>query len=87
MDETEQHSGEGTSRRSLAVGLAVLYAPTTATALAHMLETAQRGAICGISQAGGGHCWACYAAPLLALATIISWRLDKATPELVHARS
>ena len=87
MDKSEHHSGVGASLRSLAVGLAALCAPTTGAALAHMLQTAQRGVICGVSQADGGHCWACYAAPILALAAVISWRLGKATPDLVHART
>jgi hypothetical protein len=86
MEKTEHHLGAGASRRSLAVGLAALCAPTTAIALAHMLETAQRGVICGISHAGGGHCWACYAAPILALAAIVSWRRDKTTPRFINAR-
>jgi hypothetical protein len=87
MDQTEHHLGAAAGWRGLAVGLAALCASTIATALAHMLETAQRGVICGISHAGGGHCWACYAAPILALATIASWRLSETATELVHART
>lgn len=86
MDKTEHHPDIGTSLLSLAVGLAALCAPTTGAALAHMLQTAHRGVICGISQTGGGHCWACYAAPILALGAIVSWRLAKSTSGLIDAR-
>ena len=52
-----------------AVGLAALVPPTTAIAVGHVLATAHRGVICAAA-AGPGHCWACYAAPMLVLAAI-----------------
>ena len=41
-------------------------------ALGHIWTTAQRGAICGLEQGTAAHCWACYATPLLALATFVT---------------
>jgi hypothetical protein len=60
--------------QAAAIGLTTSAAGTAAVAAAHMLETAQRGMICGATSGGLGHCWACYAAPLLALAAITAWR-------------
>lgn len=54
--------------------LAVGAAGTAGVALAHIWTTSQRGVICGLDQAGDAHCWACYAAPLLALAALSLWR-------------
>lgn len=69
----------------LAAGLASLCAFATGVALAHMLQTAQRGVICGLTD--GGHCWACYAAPILASAAIVSWRVARSGRRLARARS
>jgi len=60
--------------RLTAVASASASVASAAVAAAHMLETAQRGAICGAASTGLGHCWACYAAPLLGLAAIAAWR-------------
>ena len=51
-------------------------------ALRHIIMTAQRGVICGVES---GHCWACYAAPLLALAALAVWRAPR--PGYVRDRS
>lgn len=53
--------------------LAAAAAGTAGVALAHIWTTSQRGVICGLDQAGDAHCWACYAAPLLALAALSLW--------------
>ena len=76
----------GSAWRALAVSLAALVPPTAAVALARILATAQRGMICGSTTAGAGHCWACYAAPMMAVATLASWRLADTAPRPVHAR-
>lgn len=54
--------------------LAAAAAGTAGVALAHIWTTSQRGVICGLDQAGDAHCWACYTAPLLALAALSLWR-------------
>jgi hypothetical protein len=72
------------SARLLAAGLASICAVASGVALSHMLETARRGVICGV--ADGGHCWACYAAPLLGLAAAASWGWAKTLPRPARAR-
>lgn len=86
MDQAEPHSATEPAARGLAAGFATLCAPTMAIALGHMLQTAQRGVICGMSATDGGHCWACYAAPLLALAALACWRFAPSTPRPAYAR-
>lgn len=72
------------SGRLLAAALASLCAVVTGVAFVHMIETARRGVICGL--ADGGHCWACYAAPILGFAAIVSWGWTKTLPNLARAR-
>lgn len=68
----------------LAVSLASLGVLAGGFAIDHMLRTAQQGMICGL--ADGGHCWACYAAPLLGYAAIVAWGWARTAPEPVRAR-
>lgn len=58
---------------------------TGAIAAAHMWLTAQRGPICGVSD--GGHCWACYVAPLLAMAALTAWHAHRSSAACAKARS
>ncbi len=86
MPKVESRRRQGPPWHGPAVGLAALVPPTTAIALAHMLATAHRGIICGAT-AGPGHCWACYAAPMLALAAMAAWALaTEQRPVRVGAR-
>lgn len=85
MRPTEPRPDAGAAWRTLAAGFGVLLAPTTWIALAHIIMTAQRGVICGASE-GLGHCWACYAAPMLALAAVACWRMAAATPKPARVR-
>ena len=78
---------ESSAWRALAASLAAFVPPTTAIALAHVVAAAQRGMICGSTSAQAGHCWACYAAPMLTLAVIACWRLANAAPRPAHARA
>ena len=59
---------------------------TGAIAAVHMWLTALRGPMCGPSD--GGHCWACYAAPLLAMAALTAWQAHRGslTPVVARAR-
>lgn len=75
----------GVARR-LAAGLLALSAITGGVALAHVLETARRGVICGVSATANGHCWACYAAPMLALAAALAWRIAKTAPRPIRVQ-
>lgn len=54
--------------------LAAAAAGFAGVAIAHIWTTAQRGMICGLDKASDSHCWACYAAPLTALAALTLWR-------------
>lgn len=45
---------------------------TTAAAMLHIGESLLRGPICGTPS--DGHCWACYAAPILAALAVAAWR-------------
>ncbi|WP_310541137.1 hypothetical protein [Phenylobacterium sp.] len=58
---------------------------TGVTAAAHMWLTAQRGPICGVSD--GGHCWACYVAPLLAMAALTAWHAHSSRSVCARAQS
>jgi hypothetical protein len=67
--------------------LATAAAAAMAVAIAHILETAQRGVICGVVSSGLEHCWACYATPMLALAAIAAWRAARSSaPAPARAR-
>lgn len=48
---------------------------TGAIAAVHMWLTALRGPMCGPSD--GGHCWACYVAPLLAMSALTAWHAHR----------
>jgi len=52
-----------------AIGLAAAAAAAASVAMRHIWISAQYGPICGME---AGHCWACHAAPLLALAALAS---------------
>lgn len=72
----------------LAAAAAMASAAVGATGVAalHIWTTSQYGVICG---AGGGealHCWACYAAPLLAVAALGAWRAHRTAPARARAR-
>ncbi len=67
-------------RRS-AIGFAALSAPVALIAGRHMALTATYGPICGLP----GHCWACYAAPALALAALMCWVIAIRLASLVRA--
>jgi hypothetical protein len=82
MDKTAQAFARWAAL--LAAGLACMSALASGVALVHMLRTAQRGVICGL--ADGGHCWACYAAPVLAYAAIVAWGWSRMAPRPVRAR-
>jgi len=43
----------------------------SSVAVGHMALTARYGVICGLDH--GGHCWACYAAPVLVAAAAAAW--------------
>ena len=58
---------------------------TGAIAAAHMWLTALRGPICGV--ANGDHCWACYVAPLLAMAALTAWHAHSSSSACAEARS
>jgi hypothetical protein len=85
MRTNQRRPDPGAAWRRLAIGLLALCAPTSLIALGHIIETAQRGVICGASD-GLAHCWACYAAPMLALAAIACWRVAATMPSPVHVR-
>lgn len=58
---------------------------TGAIAAAHMWLTALRGPICGVSD--GGHCWACYVAPLLAMTALTAWYAHRNISACAKVRS
>lgn len=70
---------------AVSAALATAAVAAMAVAIAHVLETAQRGVICGMASSGLEHCWACYATPLLALAAVGAWRAA-ASPAAAPAR-
>ena len=84
MDKASPEFDTGRAARRLAAGFLALSAIAGAVALAHLLETARRGVICGVS---AGHCWACYAAPMLALAAALAWQVAKAAPRPIRVRA
>lgn len=86
MDKASPEFDVGGAARRVAAGLLALSAITGGVALAHMLETARRGVICGVSAAGSDHCWACYGAPMLALAAALAWRVAKTAPRSIRVR-
>jgi len=61
--------------QAIAVLLGASALVTGAIAAAHMWLTALRGPICGVSD--GGHCWACYVTPLLAMAALTAWHAHR----------
>ena len=87
MDTANTEFDLGRAARRLAAGLLALSAIPGAVALAHVLETARRGVICGVSATGGDHCWACYAAPMLALAAALAWQVAKMAPRPIRVRA
>lgn len=87
MDTADTEFDLGRAARRLAAGLLALSAITGGVALAQVVETARRGVICGVSAAGSNHCWACYAAPMLALAAALAWQAAKMAPRSIHVRS
>ncbi|CAN5673943.1 hypothetical protein BH10PSE5_BH10PSE5_07360 [soil metagenome] len=58
---------------------------TGAIAAGHMWLTDLRGPMCGPSD--GGHCWACYVAPLLAMAALTAWQAHRGRLTPVQARA
>lgn len=58
---------------------------TGVIAAVHMWLTALRGPMCGPSN--GGHCWACYVAPLLAMSALTAWYAHRGRFTLVRARA
>lgn len=71
-----QPAPTGPSHLLAAAGLLGASALVTGTiAGVHMWLTALRGPMCGA--ADGGHCWACYAAPLLAMAALSAWHAHR----------
>jgi hypothetical protein len=88
MRISQHRPDAGAAWRRMAVVFSALFAPTTAIALAHVMETAQRGVICGVTGSGGlDHCWACYAAPMLALAAVASWLRAATAPSPARVRA
>lgn len=69
-----------------AVALGVSAFVTGMIAANHIWLTALRGPICGVQDAG--HCWACYAAPLLAMAALTAWHAHRGglTPAKARGR-
>ena len=57
-----------------AAGLAVAATGATMIAAHRLWIAALYGAICGDRAGSVAHCWACYAAPMLALAAVAAWR-------------
>ena len=86
MDKADSDFQPGRHARRMAAGLATLSALAGGVAVDHMLAIAQRGVICGLPDGGMGHCWACYAAPLLALAAAGAWRAAERAPRLIRVR-
>jgi len=86
MDNADSDFQPGRYARRVAAGFATLSALAGVVAVDHMLLTAQRGVICGLSDGGFGHCWACYAAPLLVPAAAAAWRAANSAPRPARAR-
>ena len=78
----------GSSPSPLLAATAVLGASALVTgviAVVHMWLTALRGPMCGPSN--GGHCWACYVAPLLAMSALTAWHAHRGRFTTARARA